>query len=400
MRTFSITRRISTLYIFTAVVMLALAPALTRNMKASNPLNVVYVESNIGSTPNMNSVFGFSNDGAGNLTALPGSPYLTGGTGFYDPALMTTSLDADTPLVIDAGNNLLFAPNADSNTIAVFNINSDASLSAVAGSPFASLGQEPISLALFENFFAGGSDVLSVANKADDPNQLNGAPNITNFHVTATGAVTPIANSTISFPAGTGLSQVLNGRNHLLFALAFGTMSLDSYRMSNKGTLAAANSVSVTGQMLLGEAIDPVRHGLYTGVVSANEVGVYTFDASGTLTFTRTVADPGAGICWMTVNAAGTRLYTVESGGGTLTVWNIQTNYLLPAQLQHLTLSGSPHPTNIALDRTGTFLYVLAGTKLHVLSVAADGTLTETITPVNLSVPAGEFPIGIVTALR
>ena len=45
----------------------------------------IYVESNAGTVPDQNSVFAFSNDGAGNLTALPGFRYLTGGIGVSVP---------------------------------------------------------------------------------------------------------------------------------------------------------------------------------------------------------------------------------------------------------------------------------------------------------------------------
>src|SRR5689334_4697502 len=50
------------------------------------PSDVVYVESNI-STPGGNSILAFRRDAQGNLTPLPGSPFLTGGTGVIDPSL-------------------------------------------------------------------------------------------------------------------------------------------------------------------------------------------------------------------------------------------------------------------------------------------------------------------------
>src|SRR5581483_851562 len=51
-----------------------LALVLTTAMAAHAQVNAVYVESNI-STTNNNTIIGFSNDGSGNLTPLPGSPY-------------------------------------------------------------------------------------------------------------------------------------------------------------------------------------------------------------------------------------------------------------------------------------------------------------------------------------
>src|SRR5580693_3261174 len=65
-------------------------------LKAASSINLVYVESNIGSTPNSNSVFGFTNSG-GVLTAITGSPFPTGGTGVFDPgqAKGISEFDAD-----------------------------------------------------------------------------------------------------------------------------------------------------------------------------------------------------------------------------------------------------------------------------------------------------------------
>src|SRR5262249_43795419 len=128
-------------------------------------LNAVYVESNIGSLPNLNSVLGWSNDGLGNLAPLPGSPYLTGGTGVFSPGGGTPAFDADQQVIISPNGQKLMAVNAHSNTIAVFNINSDGSLIAVAGSPFASNGADPSSIAIKPGVLTGGLDLIVVVNK-------------------------------------------------------------------------------------------------------------------------------------------------------------------------------------------------------------------------------------------
>src|SRR5207248_7534466 len=126
-------------------------------------LNLVYFESNIGSVSGQNSVYGFSNDGAGNLTALPGSPYLTGGTGVYDPGGLSASFDADGQVIINQAGTQLFAVNGNSNNISVFDINADGSLTPVAGSPFPSGGSDPASLSLDETL-GGGQALLAVGN--------------------------------------------------------------------------------------------------------------------------------------------------------------------------------------------------------------------------------------------
>ncbi|HEV2379058.1 MAG TPA: hypothetical protein VG206_04605 [Terriglobia bacterium] len=71
------------------------------SLKAASSIDLVYVESNIGSTPNSNSVFGFTNSG-GVLTAITGSPWPTGGTGVFDPgqAKGISEFDADQQVII------------------------------------------------------------------------------------------------------------------------------------------------------------------------------------------------------------------------------------------------------------------------------------------------------------
>ena len=60
-------------------------------------LNLVYVQTNTGLCPacvaNKNAILGFSNDGTGRLALLKGAPYLTGGTGLYEPNPTPASRD-------------------------------------------------------------------------------------------------------------------------------------------------------------------------------------------------------------------------------------------------------------------------------------------------------------------
>src|SRR5207302_4016926 len=90
-------------------------------------INAVYVNGNIGTVSNANVVYGYSNDGLGNLTPLSGSPYLIGGTGSAPAPGMPLGLqtDDDQQVVINGAGTLLFTVNGFSNNVSVFNINSD-----------------------------------------------------------------------------------------------------------------------------------------------------------------------------------------------------------------------------------------------------------------------------------
>src|SRR5204862_362191 len=97
----------------------------------------------------------------------------------------------------------------------------------------------------------------------------------------------------------------------------------------------------------------PSQRVLYAGLVTINELGVYTFNAAGVISFVRTVPNEGVDICWLRTNAAGTRLYSSESLTNTLTVYDT-TDALNPVQIQHVTLNAADGPViNIALDPNG-----------------------------------------------
>lgn len=370
-----------------AALALLIGTALAQEVKT-----YIYLESDIGRPRNQNSVFAFSNDGSGNLTALPGSPYLTGGTGIS--ANGGTAFDADQQVITNLAGTRLYAVNSHSNSIAAFTLNADGTLTTLPGSPFPSGGQDPVSLGLSGGF-------LAVVNKNEDPNQNIDAdlPNYTTFTVNPDGSLTMNASSTVDVAQGSSPSQaLLLDRGHIVFGLEFMSSRIASYMYDKNGTMTELSSISppTTDGLFLGEIIHPRKRVLYVGLLKTMEVGVYTYNAAGTLRLVRTVPNGGADICWLKTNAAGTRLYTAESLSGTISVYDIS-NPLNPVLLQQVLLNEANGPGfNIALDPTEAFLYAIAGTALHVLNLDASGIMTETISPVLLpGVTSDDTPVGL-----
>jgi 6-phosphogluconolactonase (cycloisomerase 2 family) len=382
--------------------------------------NAVYVNGNIGTISNGNVVYGYSNDGSGNLTPLPGSPYSTAGTGSAPPLGMSLGLqtDEDQQVIINNAGTVLYTVNGFSNTIAVFDINSDGSLTPLAGSPYVSGGTQPASLGLFDGVLGNGQGFLVVANKSSDPSQSNPKkPNFQTFTVASDGTLTHNTGSQVTLSTGASPAQAAIGLQHLVFGIQFAGGSppppipstIFSYRIRTNGTLRLNNSVTTPnpGSLFLGEVVHPTQAILYAALPADSQIGVYTYSlGTGLLSFQTTVANPGSLACWLAINSAGTRLYSGESMSNSITVYDL-TNPLLPVQLQHLTLTftitGSA-VTNLRFDPTGQFLYAIsnetAESSLHVFNVAADGTLSESITPVVLPVPFGNYPIGLATVMK
>jgi hypothetical protein len=104
----------------------------------------VYVETNLNPA---NSIRVFSRGVNGQLQEIAGSPFATGGAGSGYNGVAVCPDDSDQEIITNPDHSLLFAINAGSDSIAVFNIGSNGALTPVAGSPFPSGGNDPVSLA-------------------------------------------------------------------------------------------------------------------------------------------------------------------------------------------------------------------------------------------------------------
>jgi hypothetical protein len=178
---------------------------------ASNRLSsgqgVVYIESNIAA-PDKNSILAYRYGARGDFRPLRITEYPTGGAGAED---LTDSgvLDADQHLWMDTPRHLLFAVNQGSDTIAVFHVSGTGALSPVKGSPFPSGGKAPASIGV-------SGDVVIVTNKAQDGvrDLTNVSPTYTTFHIASDGALTQFG-PTIQAPPGNSPTDAMvapNGR--------------------------------------------------------------------------------------------------------------------------------------------------------------------------------------------
>jgi 6-phosphogluconolactonase (cycloisomerase 2 family) len=389
------TRRIISAAVSTgAVIFLALTA-----IPAFAQLNLVYVETNISSSPNSNTVAGYSNDGAGNLTALPGSPYMTHGTGVM-------SLDADQEVIATPEGTFVLAVNGGSNSVASFAINSDGSLSEVRGSPFNSGGSDPASLGLLDGVLSHGDSIVTLVNQATNPKQRRGDPSYIDFQLDTSGVLTQLRGTTVSLQPRTAPSQALpDAKDALVFTDEYkATPSTITSRQVEKfsGKMNRISSVpSPDGNNFLGEALHPTQSVIYAGLPVTNALAVLSFSGDGRLSVVNTIANAGEAICWLAINQAGTRLYGGNNTDGTVSVFDL-TNPTIPVEIQLFQLSGTaPHTLNVGLDPTQNFLYAVDGEFLHVLTVSqVDGTLTEPGVPLSLPAPAGNIALGVATLLK
>ena len=150
---------------------------------AGHSTGYVYLDNNTAGT---NTISGFSRSANGALTALPGSPFAAGGAGLGAGIASQGAIRT-----ADDGQYLL-AADAGSNQISVLRIGADGSLTPVSGSPFASGGVEPDSIAV-------NNGLVYVSNTGD------GGTNYTGFTLSPEGQLHPIPGSTVRLPDGSGL---------------------------------------------------------------------------------------------------------------------------------------------------------------------------------------------------
>ena len=390
--------------------------------------------------PGMNAVMAYERGPDGILSPHVDGPFLTQGTGIDNNTNGKLGPnDNDTPIIASADDKRLFAVNGNSNTIAVFDVLDDGALVHVPGSPFAAMGIGPVSLSL-------SGDILIVANRNEDPAQLDelrgeAHSSYASFRVGPDGGLNFI--SRVENQDGHKATQVLvaaatpgivfgndfqvdadfdgDGPVSRLFSNDASVQGrLRSFYVTPEGDLSEADIEALTETadpapdvptLPLGIWDHPTKNLLYVGLVTRNQLGVYSYDDSGDLSFVSAVPNSGQDICWLRVNRAGTRLYAVNNlpreGTGdttsTITVFDISgANAENPVELSRSEIplpagtfvnnrtAEQPGSTafQLTLDPSEEYLYVVnqridqtaantdpAGNVIHSFRIDADGSV-------------------------
>lgn len=390
---------------------------------------VVYVVSN-DPVDDGNAVLAYRNDGHGNLTPLPGSPFRTGGTGYASRHELPHfgPFDSDQNLVATPDRRRVFATNGGSDTVAVFDVADDGSLRAVEGSPFPSGGMNPVSLGL-------AGDKVYVVNKNEDPGRdmTKTLPNYSGFAISTNGQLDAIEGARVELgTAWRSPTQALVVRDKFIFDGDFGSFYLPSREAMwgkelRKDTASTIRSLRIEADgalvplpplaapegafaggldtdkdgkpdpLMFGLQTHPKEKLVYVCFVTAAKLAVFEYDDAGRLTFLQAVPNSGELICWLVVNAAGTRAYTANNASDTLSVYDLS-DARKPAEIQHLHLKGHGNPYQLALDSREKFLYTVKhrtfketpvgdGSVLNVLEVLPTGKVREVpSSPVTLPV--------------
>jgi uncharacterized repeat protein (TIGR01451 family) len=311
----------------------------------------------------INTISGFSVSPTGALTAVPGSPFATGGIG------STTTCYGLDRMVISTSDKFLFVSNSGDQTISVFQIDFAGSLTAAPGSPFAS------------GLLLDGCGGISLA-VTPDGKFLMASSNgqIQSFNVAANGALTPAALTTNCCSPTVGMKISGNGT---MLAISNET-SVSVYTVNGDGSLTA----------VVGSPFPQQGTGLVSGLeFSCAADHLYASEASfasSTITDAWTVSSAG-----VLVPVAGSPFLNPGSDANTVLLSpdnsflftsdqfvNSVTSFKIGAigSLARIGSYGSPvsiHlPTGLATDSAGQFLFVADdGFGIAVFNINADGSL-------------------------
>jgi 6-phosphogluconolactonase (cycloisomerase 2 family) len=416
-------------YIFYLSISMVVAFGFKKNDTKAGKSDILYIETN-NFEDNKNAVLAYRDKGDGKLEPLEGSPFLTNGAGVGNSQQILGPLDSDYELRVSSDGKFLLAVNSGSNTIAIFLIKSNGALEPVAGSPFPSGGKTPVSIDVSGNH-------VFVVNKSQDPlHSVFEAPNYSAFTIDAAGKLTQVSDGKFETAKGSSPSNVLVSHDgKFLFGTDFlGAMlappvgTLRSFAISNPGTLTPAEGTPYVVPGPKGTALGlwqhPSANVLYAGNPLQGKVNVYAVNATNGALALQTSIPAGKAACWIRTTKDGKRMYVLNSGDNTVTIYN-SSNALSPILIQTLELKNSgpsyTNPDGIQLKTSQDFsmafstsekkLYVVCQhtnkdfsignyNYLHTLAVADNGQLTETANPIQLPVANTIRPKGSAVVSR
>lgn len=308
-----------------------------------------------------NAVMVYSRSAAGTLT--PAGPFATGGIG------TGTGLGNQGAVVLSRNNRWLFAVNAGSNDVSVFDV-------------------LPKGLELVDRVPSGGNLPVSVTVhgklvyvlNAGDPN------NITGFSLSRDGKLTPLAGSTRPLSAAmTGPAQVqFSPDGDLLVVTEKATNVIDVFSIDDglpgarvptvsNGATPFGFSFGLRDQVFVSEA--------FGGALDASAVSSYSANADGTLTLvTGSAPTTETAACWVVVTDDGRFAYTTNTGSDSITGYRISHDgrlTILDADGRTAVTGPGSAPIDLALSLGSQFLYSLdsGDHKISAFRVNSDGSL-------------------------
>ncbi|MCZ7396440.1 MAG: beta-propeller fold lactonase family protein [Candidatus Methanoperedens sp.] len=283
-----------------------------------------------------------------------------------------SSLGSQGGLVPSEDGDMLLAVNAGSNEISAFRVKSKG-------------------LMLTDKVSSGGTLPISIAIHKDLVYVLNagGTGNISGFHLSNKGKLSPIPGSTLPLSGGAvGPAEIAFDPDGKVLVVTEKTNNkIDTYTVNKKGIANGPITRTSNGAEPFGFAFDKKGH-LIVSEAASNALSSYAVDDHGNLvTISGSVPDFQIAACWVVVTKNGKFAYTNNAHSGTISSYEIGKTGMISLLDS---IAGTPGAGNIdlALSKNSKFLYSL-NSGAHTIAgfrVNPDGSL--------IAVPTVGVPIG------
>jgi 6-phosphogluconolactonase len=334
--------------------------------QSSNATGAVFVMTNAAAE---NEVIAFERTANGTLG--DSTSYDTHGRGSGG---ITDPLESQGSLTLSQDHSLLFAVNAGSGDITVFNVHKSAALSFLSNTP--SGGAQPSAIAEFRG-------LVYVLNSG-------GAGSLVGFHLDNGGRLDQIKNST-AFLTGTttgGASLAFSPDGQFLVVTERVANNIDVFHVQPDGTLSpiVVNPNPAPGTFSVAFAPNGAAIVSETGPASAangSAISSYKVNSNGTVTaITQSLPTFAAGNCWNAITPDGRWVYVSNSGSDNISGFNIGKDGSL-TPIAGTILGNNPsgsHNVDIAVSADGRFVYTINSQSGNIGIFAInqqDGTLTS-----------------------
>lgn len=388
----------------------------------------IYTEADSGAS-NSNVVYALAYRQDGSIRPLTIREWPTGGTGDKLILGKSAGAWAgDSQVSLSPDHKFLFAVNQGSDNISVFRVNaSTGNLTAVPGSPFPSGGHAPISVSFNGRFLVVANHGYLTGDK---PPGIPSRTGYTSFTVSPSGALHQISTlpDPAAAPIETALSptgNVVFSSGFFSFKLHVMRLAASGQLANAPGSPAPFPRSVTAGRkappvlpppavgLPFGVSVNPVKPFVYYAATVAGRVAVYRYGPSGRLTFVSQVNNNGslAG-CWTAITRNGRFLYVANSGTRSISAFAVSAGGAHLTQIQNVHTPSDGTVWNLALDPTNRFLYVVAdhqdadfprptpadGNFVDAFRIAGNGML-KPIATVALPTQSSDEPFGL-TVLR
>lgn len=323
----------------------------------------VYIMTN---DPSRNQVAVYNRESDGSLTWIANAP--TGGQGISG---LTGSNQGG--LVLSSDGRWLFVVNAGSNDVSVFRVTSDG-LSLIDRE--SSGGVVPVSVTVFHSWVY----VLN-AGSSETPG------NIAGFTVD-NGQLAPIAGSVHPLSGSVTVAQIsFNPTGSALAVTEKSTSLIDIYTVNEDGVASSPTTNKSSGSTPFGFAFDHkgvlIVSEAAGGPLGTSAVSSYIVNPTGTLiTVSGSVPDTGQAACWLVVTNNDHFAYTTNAHSGTVSSYTVSPDGKLTLLNADAASTGQGN-LDMALSRNSQFLYIFVhgSNSIEGFSVGHDGSL-ELVTTV------------------